>query len=159
MQVDQKDYILRSNPLPIKRGCFGGPCACTGRCEEVIGYIDFEVYDVFKRNYEAELDFLERNIILKEEDETVICPGGYYKITFNTNLKPTYIKDKLVVNKYLILNKLKKLFMEKNIIFPLSCIGREVKLNDPDFNFIHNNRKLLKQMVEEYGGSFVAFTE
>jgi len=41
--LENKDLQI----LPIRRGCYGGPCACLGVCKNIEGYIDRKEYEEF----------------------------------------------------------------------------------------------------------------
>jgi len=44
--IDKKDLNTRSTLVPIRRGCFSNEaCACSGRCQEIIGHINHSYYN------------------------------------------------------------------------------------------------------------------
>lgn len=52
--------------LPIRRGCYGGPCACLGTCTNIEGYIPRNVYENFM-NYQITLEELLEGYTTKYE--------------------------------------------------------------------------------------------
>ncbi len=149
MNIDKKDFEARLNPLPVRKGCGAyGPCACTGSCSEIIGFIDFEIYEVFKKNYVSEEDFLNANIVLRDEPEPE-KKVEFYEILFDT-------KVDAVNNKYMTLNLMKQRFKD----FSLSCIGKRITSADgPNFYFVDRHKYALKDFVEAHGGRFIQFPE
>ena len=54
MLVRQEDFdnlSVYQKDLPVRRGCGFGPCACTGYCDLIIGWIDRDTYSSFMKSY------------------------------------------------------------------------------------------------------------
>jgi hypothetical protein len=47
--------------LPVRRGCIG-MCACTGRCREIIGYVDAKEYREFMKGYISPEEWLTKEL-------------------------------------------------------------------------------------------------
>ncbi len=75
MIVHNDDYLnTKEYPIdiPVRNGCFGGACACSGYCKEIVGTIKRDVYTPFIENYIPIELFIETNfteVIFKAEDE------------------------------------------------------------------------------------------
>ena len=39
MVINDEDYKKGYGPIPVRAGCITGPCACSGHCKKIIGYI------------------------------------------------------------------------------------------------------------------------
>lgn len=48
--------------VPVRRGCGGGPCACTGACNKIVGYIHSQTYVDFMKSFVSVEDFLLQNM-------------------------------------------------------------------------------------------------
>lgn len=63
MIIENKDLDNKElTVLPVRRGCSGGPCACSGYCQEIVGSIDRNLYEGFLRLYVSPDDWLKRNM-------------------------------------------------------------------------------------------------
>lgn len=63
MIVSKEDLDSDINPLPVRKGCWGGPCACTGTCQKVVGEIERNRYTEFIKNYISPEEWLEQNMV------------------------------------------------------------------------------------------------
>lgn len=112
MYVEDKDL---NNPeltmLPIRKGCGGGPCACSGYCREIAGDIDRTMYEAFLKMYVSHDDFFKRNMVThvpKENGRTIMKS---IQIDWPTQGANKYkvmmaLKNKLFIDNATWLNKL-----------------------------------------------------
>jgi len=57
--IDKSDLAnTELQSLPIRRGCYGGPCACLGTCKNIEGYVDRGEYEEFVSSMVTINDFL-----------------------------------------------------------------------------------------------------
>lgn len=71
MIVFKEDIDSGIDPLPVRNGC-SGPCACSGFCRIIIGYIDRTKYIEFMTKFVSFENFIEANYVketLEEENE------------------------------------------------------------------------------------------
>ena len=77
MLVRQEDFdnlSVYQKDLPVRRGCGFGPCACTGYCDLIIGWIDRDTYSSFMKSYVSVEDFISKNYM---PDNTAIIREQY----------------------------------------------------------------------------------
>lgn len=59
--IDKSDLENKElQRLPIRKGCYGGPCACLGICQDIVGYVDRIEYEEFISNLVTVEEFLTR---------------------------------------------------------------------------------------------------
>lgn len=63
MYVDVEDISDEAQSFPVRQGCSGGPCACTGSCTTIVGHISREKYVDFMAKFVSVETFLSENMI------------------------------------------------------------------------------------------------
>jgi len=146
MKIDDKDIEDGVRPLPVRRGCGAwGPCACTGKCKQIIGYIDYDLYTYFLSNYVSQEEFVDMHMKAVEKTE----PQEVEPISFEMHLPP----GEMVIR----LSEIKRHFVDSDRPFVLTAFGKRItKENQREFQFIKENRKELEELLKKHNGHFFA---
>jgi hypothetical protein len=81
------------DPLPVRKGCWGGPCACSGSCLEIIGEVPRKEYLDFVDKFISVEDWIKKN--MKKKDPPSRSEKEY---TIHLRTNPT-IRTKLAEKK------------------------------------------------------------
>jgi len=151
MIIEQKDLLnVELDPIPVRAGCFGGPCACMGTCHEIVGMIDRKKYHEFMSTFKTEEQFLQETMVPHKEEKNTIN---------NRSIKTIYISfpsDGGV--KYKILARLKLLFnFEKVSLLENILSTYSFDENNKFFDKMCTNWKELEALLKEYNVKYDLF--
>lgn len=138
MIIFQVDIDGGSDPLPVRQGCGPGPCACSGECKKIIGYIGRKKYCDFLQSFISIETFIAKNFekVVEEKRDIEKFEIINYSVEYN--------------NRYAILREIQSCCMSGTILHEIMAFITIGGKNNPIFISADQDREDVEYIFEKY---------